>query len=174
MTTDREIPRGTATFSGLVVVHFDGSCQPPTGGGVAGYGFTVEGQLNHQDFGLAVRPGSPNSTNNVAEYVAAIRALEWLRSSGFRGKAIVVGDSELVVRQMNGEYAVRAEHLQAYHDRLAALAKEFEEVEFRHVPREENRRADELSKRAVRRELESGALARPRPMDLSEESTGRE
>ncbi|HTZ61626.1 MAG TPA: ribonuclease HI [Thermoplasmata archaeon] len=148
---DEDLPRGIATYGDPgVIVHFDGACQPPKGPGVAGYGFTVEGDgYDHEDHGLATRPYSENSTNNVAEYVAAIRALEWLRSRGYRGPVTAAGDSQLVVRQMRGEYEVRAEHLQAYHDWLAKLAAEFTSVTWQWVPREQNGRADALSKRAI-------------------------
>jgi ribonuclease HI len=149
---DAELPRGVATLdgSGPVRVHFDGACQPPRGPGVATFGFTVEGPgLYFEERGLATRPYSEHSTNNVAEYVAAIRALEWLREQGYRGPVLVSGDSQLVVRQMTGEYEVRTEHLRAYRDRLVQLAREFASIQWQWVPREENTRADELSKQAL-------------------------
>ena len=145
---DDQIPRGVTTLEGHAVhVHFDGACQPPKGPGVATFGFTVEGEgLDWEEWGLATRPYSEHSTNNVAEYVAATRALEWLREQGYRGTVIASGDSQLVIRQMRGEYRVRTEHLQAYQSWLARLAREFEAVEWRWIPREQNARADALSK----------------------------
>ena len=127
-----EIPRGVVAIDPhSVVVHFDGACQPPRGGGVAAYGYVVEGAgLYSEGQGLAVRPFSPHATNNVAEYVAAICALEWLVDQRYRGNVTLTGDSQLVVRQMRGEYQVRAPHLRAYHDRLAQLADKFALVEF--------------------------------------------
>ena len=164
MTDDLVIPRGIAVpdASAPVLVHFDGSCQPPAGGGVAGWGFVIEGPgLHFEECGLATRPYSPHSTNNVAEYVGAIRALEQLRSIGYAGEVVVEGDSQLVIRQMNGEYEVRAEHLKAYHDWLAQLARSFPKVEFRWVPREENAAADALSKRAVEEAWDDAKRHRP-------------
>lgn len=148
---DEELPRGVASYgTDGVHVHFDGACQPPKGPGVATFGFTVEGGgYDAEEYGLATRPYSEHSTNNVAEYVAAIRALEWLRERGYRGSVVASGDSQLVVRQMRGEYEVRTEHLKAYHEWLVRLAKEFSSVEWRWVRREENRRADALSKLAL-------------------------
>ena len=158
---DTALPRGQAVYTPVVRVHFDGACQPPQGG-IATYGFTIEGEgLDAEDCGLAVRPGSERATNNVAEYVAATRALEHLAAAGFRGSVAVLGDSELVIRQMNGEYEVKAPHLQPYHERLTQVAREFAQVQFTWVPREENTRADELSKRALyeaRRDLDGGAV----------------
>jgi ribonuclease HI len=147
---DAQLPRGTVVTGLPVRVHFDGACEPPRGGGVATYGFTLEGpEIEHEEFGLAVPPGSERATNNVAEYVGAIRALEFLVSIGYRGPVLVFGDSQLVIRQMSGEYEVRAEHLQPYHQHLGALAARIGDVQFQWVPREENTRADELSKRAI-------------------------
>jgi len=160
---DERIPRGTVVFPGVVEVHFDGACQPPKGGGVATFGFVVAGEgLDHEECGLAVKPYSRHATNNVAEYVAAIRALEYLAGRQFRGTVIAIGDSQLVIRQMRGEYEVRAEHLRAYHERLGHLAGRFDHVEFRWVAREQNARADELSKVALER---SGWLGRAPPPD---------
>jgi ribonuclease HI len=156
---DDEIPRGVATLGdGPVHVHFDGACQPPKGPGVATFGFTVEGPgLDVEDSGLATPPYSERSTNNVAEYVAAIRALEWLREHGYRGPVVLSGDSQLVIRQMNGEYEVRAEHLRAYHEWLVRLAGEFTSVRWQWIPRSQNARADALSKEAL---AEAGPTAR--------------
>jgi ribonuclease HI len=149
---DGQIPRGlTQMATPEVHVHFDGACQPPTDRGIAAYGFTVEGPgLDFEESGLATPPYSEHSTNNVAEYAGAIAALEWLLRNEYRGRVIVFGDSELVIRQMTGEYEVRAEHLAAYHDRLAQLAGQFAAVEWRWIPREQNTRADQLSKDAIR------------------------
>ena len=174
MTDDRSLPRGIAVADpgAPMVVHFDGACQPPGSSGVAGWGFLIEGPgVRYEDRGLATKPYSPHSTNNVAEYVGAIRALEHLRSMGYTGRVVLEGDSELVIRQMNGEYEVRAEHLKAYHDWLEKLAASFPKVEFRWVPREENVEADALSKKAIEdaweearhhRSVERG-VARERP-----------
>jgi ribonuclease HI len=156
---DDEIPRGIAQMDVPEVhVHFDGACQPPTGPGIAAFGFTIEGPgLDVEESGLATRPYSEHSTNNVAEYVAAIRALEWLLAHDYRGPVIAWGDSQLVVRQMLGEYEVRTEHLKAYHERLRQLAGRFASVTWKWIPREQNGRADALSKEAI---LEAAPAAR--------------
>lgn len=150
--TDLEdrIPRGRAVLPAEVHVHFDGACQPPRGGGVATYGFTAEAPgLYHEERGLAVPPWTPRATNNVAEYTAAIRALEWLLAEGYFGSIRMMGDSQLVVRQMQGQYQVRAPHLQEYHAHLQRLVAKFLRVDFVWIPREANARADELSKAAL-------------------------
>lgn len=148
---DLGVPRGIAIpETQEVEVHFDGACQPPRGGGVSTYGFVIKGGgFQYEECGLAVRPFSEHATNNVGEYVAAIHALEWLHAHGFRGRVVLFGDSQLVVRQFNGEYAVRKEHLQEYHRWLTTLAGRFSAVRFEWIPRAQNAHADMLSKQAL-------------------------
>ncbi|MDE1819446.1 MAG: ribonuclease HI family protein [Euryarchaeota archaeon] len=140
-----------AASAAQVVVHFDGACQPPNSSGIATWAFTVEGAgLDREDSGLAAPPFSPGSTNNVAEYTGAIRALEYLLARGYRGPVLVMGDSELVIRQMEGRYQVRKDHLKSLHRRLSALAGQFApSIRFISVPRERNTRADALTKEAI-------------------------
>jgi ribonuclease HI len=164
------IPRGQTVFPSVARVHFDGACQPPRGGGVATYGFTVDGEpAVYEESGLAVQPWSPSASNNVAEYVAAIRALEWLRGQKFRGTVLLFGDSQLLVRQMQGEYEVRSERLRPYHELLQRLSEGFEEVRFEWIPRTENARADALSKEALVREAPVARRLKPRSESLPSE-----
>jgi ribonuclease HI len=159
---DAALPRAQVVFPEIVQVHFDGACDPPKGGGIATYGFLVEGEaLEYEEYGLAVPPWSLRATNNVAEYVAAVRALEWLRGQGYRGQVLLLGDSQLVIRQMEGEYEVRAEHLKPYHDHLHELSRQFQEVRYVWVPREQNTRADMLSKIALEEARSSAGRFRP-------------
>jgi ribonuclease HI len=150
---DEVLPRGIASGSvGPVRVFFDGACEEVRGRRIAAYGYTLEGAgLRHEDCGLAVPPGHPRATNNVAEYVGAVCALEWLVRHGYSGPVVIAGDSQLVVRQMTGEYRVLKEHLVPYHERLKQLVGQFAEVQFLWVPRTENTRADELSKLGIER-----------------------
>jgi ribonuclease HI len=159
---DSALPRGRVVLPGVVHVHFDGACQPPKGGGVATFGFTVEGPgLRHEDKGLAVPPWTPRATNNVAEYTAAIRALEWLLEQGYTGPVRVMGDSQLVIRQLLGKYRVHAPHLQEYHRQALQLARRFQHVDWVWIPRESNSRADELSKQALQDEWTRASRYRP-------------
>lgn len=130
-------------------MHFDGAFQRVRGHRIAAYGFVIEGDVAYEERGLAVPPDSESATNNVAEYGAAIRALEWLRGRKFAGAVLLLGDSQLVIRQMGGEYEVRSDRLRPYHEHLRRLVGELADVRFAWVPREENQRADALSKRAV-------------------------
>ncbi len=89
-----------------------------------------------------------DETNNVAEYVGLILGLKRAKAMGIK-ELEVLADSELVVKQVNGEYAVKAEHLQPLHAEAVALLKAFDQIEIRHIPREENGQADAMSNRAI-------------------------
>ncbi len=90
------------------------------------------------------------ATNNVAEYQALLLGMERARELG-AARIEMRADSQLVVRQLCGEYRVRNPVLQGLHARVLALASEFESVEYTHVPREQNREADRLANRAIDR-----------------------
>jgi len=88
------------------------------------------------------------ATNNVAEYQALLAALERLRALGFTS-AQIASDSELLVKQMRGEYRVTSPHLRPLHAAARRLAAGFAPFEIRHVPREANASADALANRAI-------------------------
>jgi ribonuclease HI len=89
-----------------------------------------------------------DSTNNVAEYMGLILGLKRAKAMGIK-ELDVYSDSELMVRQLAGDYAVKAEHLRPLHDEARALLRGFAEVDVRHIPREENAQADLMSNRAI-------------------------
>lgn len=132
-----------------LLVYCDGLCEPRNPGGIACYGFVIyrEGEAIARGYGEACR--GPEATNNVAEYSAAIAALARLIAMGLTEEAVEVrSDSQLLVRQMQGEYAVRSRRIAALHGNLRRLAARFRQLRWRWVPREENREADALSRRA--------------------------
>jgi ribonuclease HI len=87
-------------------------------------------------------------TNNVAEYRALIEGLK--AAERFHPNRLICHlDSELVVKQLNGEYRVKMESLQAFFDEIKKLADELADVVFTHIPREDNYRADALVNRAL-------------------------
>jgi ribonuclease HI len=89
-----------------------------------------------------------DSTNNVAEYMGLILGLKRAKAMGIK-ELDVFSDSELMVKQLAGDYAVKAEHLRPLHDEARALLRGFAEVLVRHIPREENAQADLMSNRAI-------------------------
>lgn len=127
---------------GQIIVFFDGACEPINPGGVGTYAFVVQGVETYGEAGIACEPG-PHCTNNVAEYTGLIKALRWLKMRGISG-AVVKGDSQLVIRQVLGSYAVRSERLKPLYEEAKALAEEVKAV-LMWIPREENL-ADELTK----------------------------
>jgi ribonuclease HI len=88
------------------------------------------------------------STNNVAEYTGLILGLKRAKAMGIK-ELDVFSDSELIVKQLAGDYAVKAEHLRHLHDEAKALLAAFPDVHVAHIPREENAAADEMSNRAI-------------------------
>ncbi|MFB3893307.1 MAG: ribonuclease HI family protein [Phycisphaerae bacterium] len=88
------------------------------------------------------------ATNNVAEYSGLIAGLQQAARLGATD-VLVLSDSELLVRQMTGAYRVKNEALRDLFEEAQVLAAKFASCDFRHVPREQNARADELANRAM-------------------------
>jgi len=88
------------------------------------------------------------ATNNVAEYTGLLRGLEKAKALGF-DQVEVRMDSELVVKQMNGEYRVKHPGLIPLFQKAKQLVSAFREFKIVHVRREENKRADALANRAM-------------------------
>ncbi len=89
------------------------------------------------------------TTNNVAEYQAVIRGLAEAARLGIR-KITLRSDSELVIRQLQGKYAVRHEALLPLYHQVRELLGSFHDVRLEHVAREQNARADALANDGVR------------------------
>jgi ribonuclease HI len=88
------------------------------------------------------------TTNNVAEYEGVLLALELANELGAT-EVEVVNDSELVARQIGGQYRVKQEHLKPLHRRVMEALRNFDHWEVRSVRREHNVRADELVNEAL-------------------------
>ena len=113
-------------------------------------------------FGVVVRSaddGTPlvtcgrfigTATNNVAEWRGLIFGLEQARTLGAR-EVTVRGDSQLVIRQMTGEYRVKQEHLKPLHAEATRSAGSFARVRYLHNTRNHNELADKLANLAMNR-----------------------
>jgi len=88
------------------------------------------------------------ATNNVAEYHALLLGLALARSLGAE-EVEIVGDSQLVLRQLTGAYKVRNAGLAPLHRQALEALDGFKRWEVREVPRKENRRADRLVNKAL-------------------------
>jgi ribonuclease HI len=132
-----------------IEVFFDGACEPFNPGGVATWGFVVmeSGKVIKKECGRACEPYTIKSTNNYAEYTALIKALEYCIQKGY-SELTVKGDSQLVIRQITGEYSVRSEKIIPLYKKAISLAYKFKKIHFVWVRRESNEIADNLSKQA--------------------------
>ena len=88
------------------------------------------------------------ATNNVAEYTGLVRALEKAKELGLQQVEVLM-DSELVVKQMNGEYKVKNSGLIPLFQKARQLASGFSEFKISHIRREYNKKADALANRAM-------------------------
>jgi len=96
------------------------------------------------------------ATNNVAEWTALCIGLERAQERGIRRIAVRM-DSELVVKQMLGQYRVKHADLQPLHRRATSLARTFEMVDIKHIPRKQNALADRLVNDVLDQEASASA-----------------
>ena len=89
-----------------------------------------------------------NSTNNVAEYFGLIAALDYAQNHGIRALRIE-SDSELMVKQLRGQYKVKSEELKPLFERAKKMSQTFESFRISHVYREQNKEADALVNQAL-------------------------
>ena len=114
--------------------------------GPAAYGYVLEAEdgavlaAHGEKIGVA--------TNNVAEYSGLIAALTWAVAHGV-SRLHVRADSDLLVKQMRGEYRVKSPGLQPLFEQARALARQIGDVKFEHVRREFNTDADRLANEAM-------------------------
>src|SRR5687767_2614597 len=109
------------------------------------------------------------ATNNVAEYQALITALKKAKELAARN-VVIRGDSELVVKQMKGEYRVKNEGLRGLYDEAQSLLRQFTHSTIDHNYRHKNALADKLANLAMDRkgdvtEVGGGASSAPSPLD---------
>lgn len=123
----------------MITAYIDGGARGNPG--PAGYGVYIQlpgGAVEELHGGLGI------ATNNVAEYNGLLAALKWAIDHGHR-RLHIRADSELLVKQMRGEYKVKNPGLQPLAARARAMASQLERVTFEHVRREHNKDADRLS-----------------------------
>ena len=124
----------------MIVAYIDGGARGNPG--PAGYGVRIQSPDGtvldelHGALGIA--------TNNVAEYNGLLAALRWAVENNV-SRVQIRADSELLVKQMRGEYKVKNPGLQPLYVRARLLVAELDDVRFEHVRREFNEEADRLS-----------------------------
>jgi ribonuclease HI len=133
-------------FEPEYIIYVDGASRGNPG--PASYGFAL---FDAQ--GKLVQKGSEYigiTTNNVAEYTALIEALRCVLQKNISAIEIR-SDSQLLVRQVTGEYKVRTPHIQELHDQARDLLRRMAFYEIKHVPRSQNKIADQLANEALDR-----------------------
>ncbi|EMA00888.1 ribonuclease HI [Haloarcula vallismortis] len=128
---------------GRVHAYFDGASRGNPGPASVGYVLV-------DDSGIVTEGGETigTATNNQAEYKALIRAIEVARNYGF-DDVHIRGDSELIVKQVRGEWDTNDPELRENRVRVRELLTDFDDWQIEHVPREINDRADELANDAL-------------------------
>ncbi|MCI0464770.1 MAG: ribonuclease HI family protein [Gemmataceae bacterium] len=127
----------------VFTIHTDGAARGNPGPAAFAYVIHREGAPD-----LEVKGCLGETTNNVAEYTAVVRALEHAHKLGAR-RVVVLSDSELMVNQMTGKYQVKNEGLRPLYQQARAASDQFESATFRHVRRAQNGRADALCNQAL-------------------------
>lgn len=125
------------------MLHTDGGARGNPGPAGIGYVLKIAGKKTISG-GEYIGEG----TNNYAEYTALIRGLTFAQQHNVQELTCYL-DSELVVKQLAGEYRVRHHDLLPLHKKVKQLATKFSHVAFHHVRREKNARADELVNEAI-------------------------
>ena len=123
----------------MIVAYIDGGSRGNPG--PAGYGVRIEDERGELIDELRGFIGV--ATNNAAEYHGLVAALRYADERGYR-EVRIRSDSELLVKQMRGEYRVKHPGLQILHQRARDVLRRLDRVVFEHIPRETNTEADRL------------------------------
>jgi phosphoribosylglycinamide formyltransferase-1 len=105
------------------------------------------------------------TTNNIAEYTGVVKALEAAKQIGAK-ELLVFSDSELLVKQVNGEYKVKNEHIRPLFRQTIDLLGEFRSWEIRHLTRDKNKKADKLVNQALNLERDVEEEPQPKPVTV--------
>jgi ribonuclease HI len=125
-------------------LQFDGCSK--SNPGIAGAGAVI--YRFNEEISYKIKFVGNSETNNVAEYTGLIIGL--IEAINLNIKVLTVeGDSMLVIKQMKGEYKVKSANLINLYNHAKLLEKEFDFIFFKHIYRENNKRADELSNLAI-------------------------
>jgi len=127
-----------------LTIHTDGAARGNPGPAAFAYVIDLPDGSFIEDAGKLGR-----MTNNQAEYIGLVRALEHALLLGPRHRLLIHSDSELMVKQMNGEYRVKNDDLRDLYEQAQKLRANFASVTIRHVRRAQNIHADKLCNEAL-------------------------
>lgn len=132
---------------------FDGACGPDNPGGHIGMGSLIKHSSGLTVLNMSTyRAPHENNTNNVAEYGSLYFVLKHFSDNDLcDSKIIIHGDSKLVIMQMSGAWKIKESEAKYLNVARACreLLKNFKNITFKWVPREQNYECDRLSKRAL-------------------------
>ena len=140
----------------MIKVFFDGACGPQNPGGKCGGGAAIyyDGELTVEIAERYVPKNPKDTSNNLGEYWALIKALEYLLTQGKAQEEIkVFGDSNMVISQMNGLWRIKNGIYKEQAEVCKKLLENFSNIYLDWIPREQNERADELSKIALKKSI---------------------
>jgi ribonuclease HI len=132
------------THSPTLSIHTDGAARGNPGPAAFAYVIELPDGTTVEEAGKLGR-----MTNNQAEYLGLVRALEHALLLGAHHRLLIHSDSELMVKQMSGEYRVKNEELRGYYEQAQKLRARFPSVLIRHVRRAQNSHADRLCNEAL-------------------------
>ena len=124
-------------------IYCDGASRSNPGDASIGVSISLDGKEIHtisREIGIA--------TNNEAEYQALIDGLNYCIENSINEVDVFL-DSKLVIEQVNKNFKVKAKNLKEFNTQVENLIKEFKYIEFNHVYREDNKRADQLANMAL-------------------------
>ncbi len=144
-------PRNAPTPERYIIAHIDGGARGNPG--PAGYGVAVADSSGKRVAELSEYIG--HRTNNVAEYSGLLGALQYCLKHDERSLK-VISDSELMVRQLNGQYKVKSPDLKLLYDEAQTMIRRLEWFRAEHVLRAKNKDADRLANEAMDRGMRRG------------------
>jgi ribonuclease HI len=144
MTKNLFDERAEAVAGGWYTAHCDGGARGNPG--PAGFGAVIEDPEGKVVARLSEYLGK--QTNNYAEYSGLLAVLDWALKHGAK-RLSVVSDSELMVRQMKGQYKVKNSGLRPLWEEAQKRAARFEDFDVRHTLRGGNKEADQLANEAM-------------------------
>lgn len=131
-------------MSKKLVIYTDGASRGNPG--PAAYGVYI---IDEDQNTTELKGALGDQTNNFAEYTAVVEAIKWMVANSFK-EAELRADSELMIKQINGEYKVKSDTLKPLHAEIKSLmVKNQLRVNFKHVRREFNKDADRLANEAL-------------------------
>jgi len=153
-------------LSGQLEIYIDGACSGNPGEAGIGIVMSAEGKVVKE-----ISKAIGQATNNIAEYSALIFALE--EALVFNADELkIFTDSELLFKQVRGDYKVKNEKLKFLYDQVQLLMQGFTHVDLSHVRRELNKKADALATQSLKKK--QAKVVAPLFNDTGEESPSSE